>query len=63
MKPFCLRGHPRTPETLNKRGGCAICTREQCRAWKAAHRKVFAFMQSMAPILPVWDVPERDGWV
>lgn len=28
FKDFCLRGHPRTPENLNRWNQCIMCTRE-----------------------------------
>lgn len=31
-KPFCLNGHPRTPENLNYADNCMTCARERSRA-------------------------------
>lgn len=32
---YCLRGHPRTPDNINKRGGCKICAIAAVYAWRA----------------------------
>lgn len=30
-QPFCIRGHPRTPENLDKRRACKVCKNERRR--------------------------------
>lgn len=37
-KAQCLRGHPRTPENLNKRSGCLLCLKILRTAWRLRQR-------------------------
>lgn len=34
MKQFCIRGHERTPENLDKRGNCKTCHKEIAKQWQ-----------------------------
>ena len=38
-KLFCKRGHPRTPDNVNKYGDCRTCARNRNREWLKRHEE------------------------
>jgi hypothetical protein len=39
MKTHCKRGHPRTPENVDKKGACKLCAKGQVKSWRENNRE------------------------
>lgn len=46
MKPFCVRGHKRTPDTVYKNGTCKECNKALAKGWQERNPELSASLSA-----------------